>query len=259
MVAGWQTSLSDSKVLPADGRYIPSPCRGAPRAELEAQLGRVEDQALLHAVERQQALLRWQQQLNPKGQLAAAASQGKPGAASVPQPVPLAVDMSADDAVLVVCGVGAEVAAAAYAAAAGSGDGGAAAAAAAAFTAALAPKPPPRVASAAQEAAVEADVFGAKGRVLNAEAGARWLVSWCSRVTGGATSGDDTVPTAVCRLLLSGAWRGGGQAPRDACSVAVHRSAPAGCPPSVLTISRGLRCRLPPPSPSGCTLSTCLR
>lgn len=52
---------------------------------------------------------------------------------------------------------------------------------------------------------MEADVFGTKGRVLNAQAGPRWLVSWCSRVTDGATSGDDTVPTAVCRLVLSGA------------------------------------------------------
>ncbi|KAL4422681.1 hypothetical protein ABPG75_008878 [Micractinium tetrahymenae] len=186
------------------------------RAELESQLGRVEDQQLLHVVERQQALLRWQQQLNPKGQLAAAgphgkvsgpaarAGAGKPGAAAALEPAPETAAMSAEEAVLAVCGVSADVAAAAYAAAASGADGGVAAAAAAAFAAALAPKPPPRVATAAQEAAVEADVFGAKGRVLNAQAGARWLVSWCDRVTGGATSGDDTVPTAVCRLLLSG-------------------------------------------------------
>lgn len=200
----------------------------APRAEMEAQLGRVEDQPLLQVVERQQALLRWQQQLNPKGQLAAAAPQGKgsspaggvgeskASAAAALELAPPAAAMSAEDAVLAVCGVGADVAAATYAAAAG-GDGGVAAAAAAAFAAALAPKPPPKVATAAQEAAVEADVFGAKGRVLNAEAGARWLVSWCARVTGGATSGDDTVPTAVCRLLLSGAWPGRARTGRAGC------------------------------------------
>lgn len=187
------------------------------RAELEAQLGRVEDQPLLHVVERQQALLRWQQQLNPQGQLAAAASQGKGGASAgsagtgkagavaTLELVPAAAAMSAEDAVLAMSGVSAEVAAAAYAAAAGGVGSSAAAAAAAAFAAALAPKPQPRVATAAQEAEVEADVFGTKGRVLNAQAGPRWLVSWCSRVTDGATSGDDTVPTAVCRLVLSGA------------------------------------------------------
>ena len=52
---------------------------------------------------------------------------------------------------------------------------------------------------------MEADVFGTKGRVLNDKAGARWLMQWCSRVTGSSGS-DDTVATAVCRMLLSGAF-----------------------------------------------------
>ena len=178
------------------------------RAELEEQLGRVEDPALLHLSQQQQALLRWQQQLNPKqkqqlpGKPNASISSGS-GAAALGD-VPAAPFTSAEQAVLAVCGVDAEVAAAAYAAAAGD-SGAAAAATAAAFSAALAPKSTaPRVATAAEQAAVEADVFGTKGRVLNAEAGARWLMQWCSRVTG-SSDRDDTLATAVCRMLLSGA------------------------------------------------------
>lgn len=117
--------------------------------------------------------------------------------------LPAVPTLSLEEAVLAVCGVDAETAAAAYAAAAG--EAADSSAARAALAAALAPKPPPRVTTAAEQAAVEAEVFGAKGRVLNAEAGARWLIQWCSKVTGGATGGDDTVATAVCRLLLSGA------------------------------------------------------
>lgn len=64
-------------------------------------------------------------------------------------------------------------------------------------------KPPPRPATAAEASAVEEEVFGTKGRVLNAEAGARWLVSWCGRVAGEQHGDDDALPTAVCRLLLS--------------------------------------------------------
>lgn len=168
------------------------------------------------------ALQRWQQQLNPTGsthlqQQAVAKGKGKappPGFGGGKAPVaatagaaagslPAVPTLSLEEAVLAVCGVDAETAAAAYAAAAG--EAADSSAARAALAAALAPKPPPRVTTAAEQAAVEAEVFGAKGRVLNAEAGARWLIQWCSKVTGGATGGDDTVATAVCRLLLSGA------------------------------------------------------
>jgi hypothetical protein len=182
---------------------------------LEEQLGRVEDPALLHLSQQQQALLRWQQQLNPKqkqqqlvpGKPNASISSGSGQAAAAAaldeaSGVPFT---SAEQAVLALCGVDPEVAAAAYAAAAGD-SGAAAAATAAAFSAALAPKTTgPRVATAAEQAAVEADVFGTKGRVLNDKAGARWLMQWCSRVTGSSGS-DDTVATAVCRMLLSGAF-----------------------------------------------------
>lgn len=191
-----------------------SPFLLACRAELESQLGKVEDAALLHLSQQQQALQRWQQQLGPSGagrqqeqQQAAGKGKAPPpgfvGKLSTAGPEPSALPaMSAEDAVLAVCGVDADVVAAAYATA--SGDAEAGAAARAAFAAALAPKTSaPRVATAAESAAVEAEVFGAKGRVLNAEAGARWLVQWCARVTGGAS--DDTVATAVCRMLLSGA------------------------------------------------------
>lgn len=183
----------------------------------------MEDAALLHLSQQQQALLRWQQQLSPgtqrdkgKGKApppgfagssaskAAAADVASADLANVPP-------MSAEDAVLAVCGVDAATAAAVYtAAAAGDSSGSATRAAFAAAMAAPAP-PPLRVATAAEQAAVEEEVFGTKGRVLNAEAGPRWLVQWCGRVMGVAS--DDTMATAVCRLLLSGGlhlcWNGG--------------------------------------------------
>ena len=187
---------------------------------MEEQLGRVEDPALLHLSQQQQALLRWQQQLNPKQKQQKLAPSAKPnasisGVTSGSGPAAAASAAleeasgapfnSAEHAVLAVCGIDPDVAAAAYAAAAGD-SGAAAAATAAAFSAALAPKATaPRVATAAEQAAVEADVFGTKGRVLNDKAGARWLMQWCSRVTGSSGS-DDTVATAVCRMLLSGAF-----------------------------------------------------
>ena len=181
-------------------------CEGC-RRELEGELGRVEDAALLHLSKQQQALLRWQQQLNPTQQGGKLGVDGGDDGKLGPRAehdLPAVPAMSAEEAVLALCGVTPDVAAEAYAAAVGGADGGAAAASAAAFAAALAPKPSaPRVATAAEQAAVEADVFGAKGRVLNAEAGARWLLQWCQRVTG-ASDGDDTVATAVCRTLLSG-------------------------------------------------------
>lgn len=181
----------------------------------------MEDAALLALSQQHAALLRWQQQLNPNASQQqqqpqpAGAGKGKappPGfggskapaaaAAAGQGALPAVPALSMEEAVLAVCGMDADTATAAYAAAAG--EAGATSAARAALAAALAPKPPPRVTTAAEQAAVEAEVFGAKGRVLNAEAGARWLIQWCARVTGGATSGDDTVATAVCRLLLSG-------------------------------------------------------
>ena len=180
------------------------------RTQLEAQLGgRVEDAALLHLWQQHQALCTWQQQLNPRGAQQGAAAQGKappPGfkaPAAATGGLPAVPALSAEDAVLAVCGMDADMAAEAYAAAA---SGGAAGGTAAAFAAAMqAPRNSgPSIATAAEAAAVEAEGFGAKGRMLNAEAGARWLVHWCSRATGGAAAGDDTVPTAVCRLLLSG-------------------------------------------------------
>ena len=184
----------------------------------------MEDPALLHLSQQQQALLRWQEKLNPKQKkLQDAQLAGKPNTAGITSTSSgglggggsgAAVDLaevsevpftSAEQAVLAVCGVDAEVAAAAYAAAAGD-SGAAAAATAAAFSAALAPKhTAPRIATAAEQAAVEVDVFGIKGRVLNAQAGARWLMQWVSRVSGSSGS-DDTIATAVCRTLLSGTW-----------------------------------------------------
>lgn len=185
------------------------------RAELEGQLGRVEDAALLRLHERHAALQRWQQQLGPparKGKAPAAppgfgGGKAAPAAATTAgqQGLPDVPTLSAEEAVLAVCGLDAETAAAVYAAAAGDGSAAATRAAFAAAMAAPAP-PPPRVATAAEQAAVEAEVFGAKGRVLNAQAGARWLVQWCGRVAGGAA--DDTVTAAVCRLLLSSARAG---------------------------------------------------
>ncbi len=192
-------------------------------SEIEGALGRVEDAPLLALSQQHAALLRWQQQLNPAGssELPPPPQQAKGkapppgfGSGKAPAVAPMAVaagplpavpTLSLEEAVLAVCGMDAETAAAAYAAAAGEALDSSAARAA--LAAALTPKPPPRVATAAEQAAVEAEVFGAKGRVLNAEAGARWLIQWCSKVTGGATGGDDTVATAVCRLLLSGGCR----------------------------------------------------
>lgn len=192
-------------------------------SEIEGALGRVEDAPLLALSQQHAALLRWQQQLNPAGssELPPPQQQAKGkapppgfGSGKAPAVAPMAVaagplpavqTLSLEEAVLAVCGMDAETAAAAYAAAAGEALDSSAARAA--LAAALTPKPPPRVATAAEQAAVEAEVFGAKGRVLNAEAGARWLIQWCSKVTGGATGGDDTVATAVCRLLLSGGCR----------------------------------------------------
>lgn len=186
------------------------------RVQLEGQLGgRVEDAPLLTLAQQHAALQRWQQQLNP----GTSQQQQQPGGKAAPPgfgkapagapAVPAVPAMSAEEAVLAVCGISADVAAEVYAAAAaGSGDGGAARAA---LAAALAPKAAaPRMATAAEAAAVEEEVFGAKGRVLNAQAGARWLIQWCGRVTGGAASRDDTVPTAVARLLLSGGAGGWG-------------------------------------------------
>ncbi|PRW32956.1 activating signal cointegrator 1 complex subunit 3 isoform B [Chlorella sorokiniana] len=190
------------------------------RSVIEGVLGRVEDAPLLALAQQHAALQRWQQQFNPAGstqaqqQLQAAKGKTPPpgfGARKTPAVpasgaaggvLPAVPTLSLEEAVLAVCGVDAETAAAAYAAAAG--EAADSSAARAALAAALAPKPPPRVATAAETAAVEAEVFGAKGRVLNAEAGARWLIQWCTKVTGGASGGDDTVATAVCRLLLSG-------------------------------------------------------
>lgn len=179
------------------------------RAELEGQLGRVEDPALLALHAQHTALQRWQQQLGPppeKGKGKAPALPpgfgGSKAAAVGQQGLPQVFTLSPEEAVLAVCGLDAETAAAVYAVAAGDGSAAATRRAFAAAMAAPAP-PPPRVATAAEQAAVEAEVFGAKGRVLNAQAGARWLVHWCSRVAGGAA--DDTISAAVCRLLLSGA------------------------------------------------------
>lgn len=194
------------------------------RSQIEGALGRVEDAPLLALAQQHAALQRWQQQLNQAGvtrqqQQQMAKGKGAPpgfGGGKTPAAgaaggtagtLPAVPTLSLEEAVLAVCGMDAETAAAAYAAAAG--EAGDSSAARAALAAALAPKPPPRVATAAEQAAVEAEVFGAKGRVLNAEAGARWLIQWCSKVTGGATGGDDTVATAVCRLLLSGVRLGG--------------------------------------------------
>ena len=198
-------------------------CASFCSSQIEGTLGRVEDAPLLALAQQHAALLRWQQQLNPAGssELPPPPQQAKGkapppgfGSGKAPAVAPMAVaagplpavpTLSLEEAVLAVCGMDAETAAAAYAAAAGEALDSSAARAA--LAAALTPKPPPRVATAAEQAAVEAEVFGAKGRVLNAEAGARWLIQWCSKVTGGATGGDDTVATAVCRLLLSGGCR----------------------------------------------------
>jgi hypothetical protein len=178
----------------------------------------VEDAALLQLSKQHQALLRWQQQLNPKqpdGNLGSSISNGKAPeggdkeAAAGASDLPAVPAMSAEQAVLALCGITPDVAAEAYASAMGAGGSSLADATTAALAAALAPKPAPRVATAAEAAAVEADVFGAKGRVLNAQAGARWLMQWCQRMTG-AGPADDTIPSAVCRTLLSGApWRSG--------------------------------------------------
>jgi hypothetical protein len=167
----------------------------------------VEDAALLQLSKQQQALQVWQQQLNPKGKQQLRTEPSKPSGSSThvqpaaPAPaLPALAAQSAEEAVLTLCGITPDVAAQAYAAAFSGADGSAAAAATAAFRAALAPKPAPRAATAAEQAAVEADTFGVKARVLNADAGARWLMQWCQRATG---QRDDTIATAVCRMLLS--------------------------------------------------------
>ena len=87
------------------------------RTDIENQLGRVDDQPLLHLAQQQQALQRWQQQLSPQGALpgmgagkagaAVATAAGAAGSAALELP-----SMSAEDAVLAVCGVAPEAAAA---------------------------------------------------------------------------------------------------------------------------------------------------
>ena len=66
------------------------------------------------------------------------------------------------------------------------------------------PRPRPRLVSVEEQAAVEVEVFGTKARAVNAEVGPRWLMDWCGRLLGSAGGADDTVPTAVCRMVLTG-------------------------------------------------------
>lgn len=177
------------------------------RSALEAAFSvRLPDAALLEVHRLHERLRRWAPPPSMASKGAAAAPSGKAVAAPgmlVDEAVAVAARMTPEQAVVAMLGVSEDVAAQVLQ------DGGRRrrAGGAAAATGQQPPAGPAggaRVVSEREAAAAEAEVFGAKGQLLNKEAGARWLIAWCSRASSGAAASDDTVPTAVARLLLSG-------------------------------------------------------
>eukprot|EP00887_Chlorella_sp_A99_P000213 scaffold13.g213.t1 len=180
------------------------------RAALEQAFGvRVGDDALLQLHRLHGDLARWSA-ASGSGRPGAAKAGGQAAGAGAPAFRPAAealaaeaVPMSTEEAVVAMCGISDDVAqqvlsgggravrtaagAAGSAAAGAQGQGGGSGA---------------RVVSEREAAATEAEVFGGKAQLVNKEAGARWLMQWCARATGGA--GDEGLATAVCGLLLSG-------------------------------------------------------
>ncbi|GAB4820015.1 hypothetical protein N2152v2_007061 [Parachlorella kessleri] len=199
------------------------------RAALEAQLGLLDAAAVAEVVKHWEKLTAWQpstaapgtsqhhhhqQQQQQKGAPPGFAGGSKAaaagvGAAGAGKRVGLAPGielpfqrMSVDEAVLATCGMDPSLAAQLLEREApGTSPVTSALQAALALPASTPQRP---AVTRQEEAAVEVEVFGAKARV-SAGVGARWLAGWCGKVVGdAAVTEDDTLPTAVCRLVLSG-------------------------------------------------------